>query len=740
MMALTIITSAILLAGCTKDLYDPDYVASKNGLLTGVPSDFNWSTISSVNLTVNVDDQYNGEYYYVIEVFDSNPVIDSNVKLLTKGVAKKGEAFSTDFPIPQTLKSIAIRQTDPTGLAITRVVDVASNITLNFATTSTKSVLTRSSNSTISTKSISSGESDFASKAPAGATEFNKDNFSANSSYTLPDNFSGDINLGDKTGISLYASGKVSITWLYLTPSSKLYLLPGAEVTLLADAYIGQANSIISINSGAKLIAKRNVQLSSNAKILNIGSFTAPNFELANTSSMINGGTIDITEKTLISNNGAIWKNEDGTYTTKNMEIQEFNPNSLNRCKLIITNSLYLNSANLNIDEGAYVSCYTIEMNGARIDMKANAILNVITQANYDWNPGSNNYGIYGPTSGKALLKIKKAIQNTGSYPIIHYRGNLQIECQDHPSSSFFTEEGTVDWVPVGGTSFTIEKSGCSEGNNAAKGGTPTSPKFPITVEPDNDYTFAMEDSWPNYGDYDMNDLVTTIRTGYVMSKPNQAEKMILNVNLRAIGAIKSIGAALQLDNVSASNIASVTYEGRKFLDGSVFEVDNATGIEKGQSKAVIPLFDNAHKFLNSSGITNTISEKNKVPEQSVKITIDFKEAISISKTEINDLNFFIVTDGKKESRTEVHLAGYKPTDKFNTNLLGTGKDNSVKGTTFTSKGENLVWGMLIPTVFNYPIEYKKIQNAYTTFGPWAQSGGTDNQNWYNTHETGTTF
>ena len=57
MMALAAITSAVLLTGCQKDLYDPNYVDSKDAPISGIPSDFNWSTISSVNLTVNVDDQ-----------------------------------------------------------------------------------------------------------------------------------------------------------------------------------------------------------------------------------------------------------------------------------------------------------------------------------------------------------------------------------------------------------------------------------------------------------------------------------------------------------------------------------------------------------------------------------------------------------------------------------------------------------------------------------------------------------
>ena len=80
---------------------------------------------------------------------------------------------------------------------------------------------------------------------------------------------------------------------------------------------------------------------------------------------------------------------------------------------------------------------------------------------------------------------------------------------------------------------------------------------------------------------------------------------MIFNVNLRAVGALKSIGAAIQLDNVLANNIAGVTYEGTKSpLDGSVFEV-NEKGVETGQSKAVIPFFDNAPAIMPARNFTS---------------------------------------------------------------------------------------------------------------------------------------
>ncbi|MBP1594014.1 MAG: hypothetical protein H6Q12_1032, partial [Bacteroidetes bacterium] len=140
MMALAAITSAVLLTGCQKDLYDPDY--DGNAIISGIPDSFNWSTISSVNLTVNVNDQYNGEYYYTVEVYDNNPLYNTNAKLLTKGVAKKGEAYASTFSIPQNLTTLYIQQTSPTGNREVKMLTITSgSLACDFSSaTSVKSL------------------------------------------------------------------------------------------------------------------------------------------------------------------------------------------------------------------------------------------------------------------------------------------------------------------------------------------------------------------------------------------------------------------------------------------------------------------------------------------------------------------------------------------------------------------------------------------------------------------------
>jgi len=94
----------------------------------------------------------------------------------------------------------------------------------------------------------------------------------------------------------------------------------------------------------------------------------------------------------------------------------------------------------------------------------------------------------------------------------------------------------------------------------------------------------------------------------------------------------KKLGVAFQLDQIPASNVTSVSVESdspTNRLNGTVFTV-GSTGIEAGQSKAVIPLFDEAHHFLNNSAsekyyTLNTSELGEYITPKKVKVTIYFK-------------------------------------------------------------------------------------------------------------------
>jgi len=753
MMALAAITSAVLLTGCQKDLYDPDYVASKNGLLTGVPSDFNWSTISSVNLTVNVDDQFLGQYNYVVEVFDQNPIIDSSAKLLTKGLAKQGQAFITTFTIPQALKTLYIRQTAPDGLKIVRSYDLSgSTLVCDFRPTSTKRVATKS----VVTRSSIAGTT---FPTPSDAIEINS---STPSSYTLISNnkyviksgqkYTGFISNSGITGVKLYVEGEYNIV---ITSSDNQKWETGIEEIVQNGGKITFSNATrLNLTGTASLwvmqggslnptqTAGVDIYQSNNGSINNLGTINARNIDLPSGSILNNTGVINAAG-TLTVNNSECTINNDGKLTTQNL-VCNASPKINNNCYFKVNEIADLAGATCNLGSNSYLGTKTMKCGTATtFNMSAYSILEATESAYFSYQDiitcNESNY---------AVAKFKKV--TTGNWDGLTVSGNVEFECSDYipstPNNLACTITPPAHNVAYGSPTISIpaDLNGCTGPGSTPKIEDKTDTNYPLTVNLGTTYTYAMEDLWPDYGDYDMNDIVVAIKPQYTLSSAEYVQSITFVTTLKAIGAIKSLAAAIQLDKVSDANVADVTYT-VKSTDGSVFavasnKVESFNASEN--AKAIIPLFDNAYNFLGSSGITNTIKGGATAPEKSVTVKVTFVKD-KVIPTDITDiataLNFFIVTDKQKTNRTEVHLRGFNATSHANKGLFGTGVDDSNTGLTYKSNS-NLVWGMLIPTNFNYPVENTSILTAYPDFEKWAKSGGTENQNWYDTPKTGTTF
>ena len=60
--------------------------------------------------------------------------------------------------------------------------------------------------------------------------------------------------------------------------------------------------------------------------------------------------------------------------------------------------------------------------------------------------------------------------------------------------------------------------------------------------------------------------------------------------------------------------------------------------------------------------------------------------------------------------------------------------NSSVEEKRYYLSSENLAWGVVIPTDFAWPLEYKNIKDVYTDFVSWVTTGGKENKDWYNNH------
>jgi len=120
-----IITIALMAVSCEND-FD-----QMNGLAKGQES----LNAKTVNLTILVNDTYEGKFLYKIEIFDANPAESSSV-LLKSGVGSRDLFFSSNVSVSEFHKTIYIRQTDPVNNQLVKSVDVTTingKITIDFS-------------------------------------------------------------------------------------------------------------------------------------------------------------------------------------------------------------------------------------------------------------------------------------------------------------------------------------------------------------------------------------------------------------------------------------------------------------------------------------------------------------------------------------------------------------------------------------------------------------------------------
>ena len=627
-----------------------------------------------------------------------------------------------------------------------------------------------------------SDKSLFPESSPADAVVFTNGSSCTSGRSYIVTGATTNIDLGAITNVKLYITESITLTSeLYLTANSSLYILPGQTVTMERQSLRnGQNDCLISIGKGSSLIIANNaLQIASNFKLYNLGTFSAKSIQCAvnsvffnagtsniedrlsgenggstilNTGTMnageiylqgnshcINQGTIEVKEKTVINSTGASWEN-DGKWTTEDMNISAWNDYCFNKCQLIVKEELEMREAHLIVDGGGYVECNELYMNNSKVDLGAESLFKVINESEFGYN--TKDRGFKGTGDKKALLVMKKT---EAEYPynadMIHYSGSLQILCSNHPDADLgwgkrWTLTNGAEWAEEGSNSVSIPATSCNAGYG---GGTPTDPKdpFPIIMEDNQNYAYTFEDQWPLYGDYDMNDIVMMItKRKIATNNKNKVERFDLSIDLCAVGATKQLGAAIMFDEVPASTIKSSV-----ILDNAdlIRNFNLSQNIEKGQDLAVIPLFDNAHYALtgiNTNVPVNTISDTpiNTNQPKSINFTMEFSNpTLSADAFNVNKLNVFIFVGGNKEKRREIHVAGYQPTKLAETDIFGGNNDNSsLANKKYYISKENLAWGLMVPTSFKWPLEYANINTVYTDFATWVTSGGKDKDHWWN--------
>ena len=343
---------------------------------------------------------------------------------------------------------------------------------------------------------------------------------------------------------------------------------------------------------------------------------------------------------------------------------------------------------------------------------------------------------VTGPTVGTALLKINEIANTDGlAQSTSKVTNNIICEITDQT----YKGEAHYDWSPF---AWLVNK-GLQQGATHCNPGKADfmlpadgecikegygSDETPDDVEIRNAvYSYAFEDNYPKAGDYDFNDIVLNVT---LPAAGNNVKELKYTVALRAVGAVKQLGAGLRIKGINKSNVEEVSFgtgatQRSNSLSSGIFE--NAA-YETNGSELVIPLFGDAHHIYGFTGTRRPMLNTGNMTKPladvyTLEVTVKLKNAISIPSA-TNDLDFFIAYPATGQKRTEVHL------NRFNSATAnGQLGDSSALD---VIKAVNNTWALCVPDKFAYPTETTVITNAYSKFTNWAQDQST-NTDWYNT-------
>jgi LruC domain-containing protein len=158
-----------------------------------------------------------------------------------------------------------------------------------------------------------------------------------------------------------------------------------------------------------------------------------------------------------------------------------------------------------------------------------------------------------------------------------------------------------------------------------------------------------------------------------------------------------------------------------------ISSIKGGLGLQADATKAIVNVFANSKEI-----ISNYNTKAGTIPQvtDTITISMDFEKPQDFSLSSFNP--FIFIDESGKGRGFEVHLPDMAPSELVDISTLGTNADDSnPKIGRYYKTANNLPFAINIPETFNYPIEREAIINGHLKFAAWAQSGGTQFQDWY---------
>lgn len=489
--------------------------------------------------------------------------------------------------------------------------------------------------------------------------------------------------------------------------------------------------SYITVMQGGSIVGDRGIQITNSSAgrtNYNAGTIDCDFLKIdgsGNGVDFVNYGTLKLNSYNA-STNGTTLINH-GTIEVENIDGNN-NTNIKNGCYL---KAGKLQFGTLVMGNTSEAICKELTGNGNdnNIVMEAQSMLTCTGKANLFRT-------VTGPTQGTAILRIHE-IDNTSGLAQSASKVSNNIICEI--TDQTYKGEAHYNWSPFawlvnkglqqgatycnpGKAEFILPADGdcVKEGYNSDEKPDDVEIRYAV-------YSYAFEDNYPKAGDYDFNDIVLNVT---LPAAGNDVKELKYKIDLRAVGAVKQLGAGLRIRGIDKNNVEEISFgagaaQRTGSLNSGIFE--NAS-YEANGNELVIPLFGDAHYVYGYTGaqrpMLNTGNASTPLTDiYTLEVNVKLKNEISVPSV-TDGLDFFIAYQGIGQKRTEIHLTHFN-----SATANGQLADNEVLE---VIKAVNNTWALCVPDKFAYPTETTVITNAYSKFADWAhdQSSTTD---WYKT-------
>ncbi len=259
----------------------------------------------------------------------------------------------------------------------------------------------------------------------------------------------------------------------------------------------------------------------------------------------------------------------------------------------------------------------------------------------------------------------------------------------------------------------------------------------------DTPYYIAFEDSWPEQGDYDMNDVVMLQNSSLLLTDSFEVKQIEFQGELKALGASYRNGFAIQLDYILPSNINSNLV---RFEINGVLQETNA--IEEGTQYLVIKITDDLRSHIQlseSCDYYKTEVNCSNASQMSFSVTIPFINPIALEQFPEAPYNPFIFAQEATYHgdlfyhpgrALEIHLKNKIPTSKADSSMFGVADDRTQVSASYNYQNSNgLPWALAINPgsleEWKHPREMVDILHAYPNFQLFVESNGNKETRWF---------